>query len=136
MVDFIVQIRVITKKIPERYAQLARKVLQSIPKGYERVDLVADTYRLVSMKIAERNKRGSSSKVSIKSAKSKIPRDFSSFMQNNENKSHLTDIIFDFIIENRIRCLQIVELIATKLPSLLKHVSTIYLATKKKLTLR
>ena len=136
MVDFIVQIRVITKKIPERYAQLACKVLQSIPKGYERVDLVADTYRLVSMKIAGRNKRGSSSKVSIKSAKSKIPRDFSSFMQNNENKSHLTDIIFDFIIENRIRCLQIVELIATKLPSLLKHVSTIYLATKKKLTLR
>ena len=136
VVDLIVQIRVITKKIPERYAQLARKVLQSIPKGYERVDLVADTYRLVSMKIAERNKRGSSSKVSIKSAKSKIPRDFSSFMQNNENKSHLTDIIFDFIIENRIRCLQIVELIATKLPSLLKHVSTIYLATKKKLTLR
>ena len=30
-------------------------------------------------------------------------------MQNNENKSCLIDIIFNFIIENRIRCLQIVE---------------------------
>ena len=127
VVDFIAQIRVITKEIPETYEQLALKVLQSIPKGYERVDLVADTYRLVSIKIAERNKRGSSSKVSIKSAKSKIPRDFSLFMQNYENKSRLIDIIFDFIIENRIRCLQIVEarcscqemVIATKLLSLL-----------------
>ena len=91
------------------YEQLALKVLQSIPNSYERVDLVADTYHLVSIKTEERNKRGSSSKVSIKSAKSKTPHDFSLFMQNNEYKRCLTDIIFDFIIENRIKCLQIVE---------------------------
>ena len=47
--------------------------------------------------------------MSIKSAKSKTPHDFSLFMQNNEYKRCLTDIIFDFIIENRIKCLQIVE---------------------------
>ena len=109
VVFFIAQIRVITKEIPERYEQLALELLQSIPNGYERVDLVADTYRLVRIKTAERNKRRSSSKVSIKSAKSKISRDFSSFTLNNENKSRLIDIIFDLIIENRIRCLQIVE---------------------------
>ena len=107
VVDFIAQIRVITKEVPETYEQLALKVSRSIPKGYERVDLVADC--LVSIKTAERNKRGSSSKVSIKSAKSNIPCDFSSFMQNNVNKSRLIDIIFDFIIDNRIRYLQIVE---------------------------
>ena len=109
VVDFIAQIRVIAKEIPETYEQLALKILQSIPKGYEHVDLVADIYRLVSIKTAERNKRVSSLKVSIKSAKSKIPCDFSLFMQNNENKSCLIDIIFSFIIENKIRCLQIVE---------------------------
>ena len=45
----------------------------------------------------------------MKSANSKIPRDFSSSMQNSEYKSRLIDIIFDFIIENKIRCLRIVE---------------------------
>ena len=109
VVDFIVQIRVIIKEIPETYEQLALKNLQSIPKGYERVGLVADTYRLVSIKAAKRSKRGSFSKVSIKSAKSKISRDFSLFMQNNEDKSRPIDMIFDFLIESRIRCLEIVE---------------------------
>ena len=37
-------------------------------------------------------------------------------MQNNENKSRIIDIIFDFIIENRIRCLQIVEASKMLLP--------------------
>ena len=105
VVEFIAQIRVITKKIPETCEQLSRKVLQAIPKGYEGVDLVANAYSLVSIKTAERNERGSSSKVSIKSVRSKILRGFSLFMQNNKNKSRLIDIIFDFIIENRIRCL-------------------------------
>ena len=109
VVEFIAQIRVITKKIPETCEQLSRKVLQAIPKGYEGVDLVANAYSLVSIKTAERNERGSSSKMSIKSVKYKILRDYSLFMQNSKNKSRLIDIIFDFIIEHRIRCLQIVE---------------------------
>ena len=46
--------------------------------------------------------------MSIKSAKSNVPRDFSLFMQISGNKSHLIDIISNFIMENRIRCLQIV----------------------------
>ena len=46
-IDFIAQLRVIAKEIPETYEQLAIKVLQSIPKGYLRVDLVADTYPLL-----------------------------------------------------------------------------------------
>ena len=80
VVDFIAQIRVITKKIPETCEQLSLNVLQAIPKGYERVDLVANTYSLVSIKTAERNERGSSSKMSIKSVKYKILRDYSLFM--------------------------------------------------------
>ena len=80
VVDFIAQIRVITKKIPETCEQLSLNVLQAIPKGYERVDLVANTYSLVSIKTAERNERGSSSKMSIKSVKYKILRDYSLFI--------------------------------------------------------
>lgn len=71
---------------------------------------------LVSSKTAERKKRGSPSKVSIKSAKSNIPCEFSLFQQNNENKCRHINIMFDLIIENRFRCLQIVEASKMLLP--------------------
>ena len=97
---------------------------------------------LVSSKTAERKKRGSPSKVSIKSAKSNIPCEFSLFQQDNENKCRHINIMFDFIIENRFRCLQIVDASKMLLPrdddchEITEHVLTIYLATKKKLALR
>ena len=109
VIDFIAQVRVITKAVPDTFEDLAINLLQSIPKGYLRVDLVADTYRKASIKTAEKNKRGMTSKVTIKSGKSKIPRNFKAFMMNGENKSRLIDIIFDFIINNKTRCLKIVR---------------------------
>lgn len=45
----------------------------------------------------------------MKSAKTKIPREFSSFMYSCENKSHLMNMIFDYIIDNRIECLNITK---------------------------
>ncbi|CAB4002759.1 Hypothetical predicted protein [Paramuricea clavata] len=62
--DFIAQIRIITKAVSDTYEELAINFLQSIPKGYARVDLVADPYRRASIKTAERNKRGVASKPS------------------------------------------------------------------------
>jgi hypothetical protein len=109
MIDFIAQVRIITKVVPDTYEELAINLLQSILKGYARVDLVADTYRRASIKTAERNKRGVASKVIIKSKKSKIPRNFKAFMMNSENKCRLIDIIFDFIIKEKARCLQILR---------------------------
>jgi hypothetical protein len=38
--------------------------------------------------------------------KSKIPRNFKAFMMNSENKCRLIDIIFDFIIKEKARCIQ------------------------------
>ena len=61
--DFIAQIRVLTKEVPETFEHLAIKILHSIPKGYLRVDIVADTYRASCIKTAEINKRGISSKI-------------------------------------------------------------------------
>ena len=45
-----------------------------LPKKFERVDIVADTYREKSIKRGERTNHGSSSKVIIGSCKSKVPR--------------------------------------------------------------
>jgi len=107
IVDFIAQIRVISKNLPETYEQLAINFLQSIPKNYNRVDIV--TYRNDSIENAERNLRGTASKIAVKSEKSKIPRNSSSFMMNNENKTQLTKIIFDFIIHNNVLSLDILQ---------------------------
>ena len=109
VLDFIAQIRVLTKEVPETFEHLALKILQSIPEGYTRVDIVADTYRASTIKTAERNKRGMASKIAIKSEKSKIPRVFNSFLMNGDNKSRLIDIVFGYIIQNKAKCLQIVR---------------------------
>ena len=44
-----------------------------------------------------RNERGTSSKVIIKSAKSKIPRDFHAFLAEGKNKTRMVEIIFNVI---------------------------------------
>ena len=41
-------------QIPENYEELTWKLLSSFPKGFQRVDIVADTYRNVSIKTGER----------------------------------------------------------------------------------
>ena len=58
-------------QIPKNYEELTWKLLSSFPKGSQRVDIVADTYRNVSIKAGEREIRGRSDKVIIKSTKSK-----------------------------------------------------------------
>ena len=73
VLDFIAQVRVLTKEVPETYEHLALRILQSLPKRYSCVDIIADTYKDNSIKTAERNNRGTSSKIKIKSEKSKIP---------------------------------------------------------------
>ena len=79
VVDFIALVRIVTKEVPQTFEDLSLKILGSIPKGYNRVDFVADTYRNASIKTAERNKRGANSKINIKSVKSRIPQDFIPF---------------------------------------------------------
>ena len=60
----------------DTYKSLSYKLFSMIPKGYERIDIVADTYREQSLKNPERLKRGTSSRVMVQSALSKIPRNF------------------------------------------------------------
>ena len=70
-----------------------------MPSGYKRVDKVADTYQENSIKSMERKDRGDASKILVKSAKVKSPRDFSSFLSNNDNKTKRIELIFETTIK-------------------------------------
>ena len=80
IVDLMALIRQLTE-IPKTYEGLTWKILESLPVGYSRVDIVADTYCENSIKAAERNKRGSSKPIHIASEHSFIPPDFNSFFE-------------------------------------------------------
>ena len=80
-----------------------------IPKGYERIDIVADTYREQSLKNPERLKCGTSSRVMVQSALSKMPGNFKNFLKNGENKSRLTELIQDVLIENKEEILEMLK---------------------------
>ena len=85
-------------QIPDTYEELTWKFLKLLRQGYELIDIVADTYHEVSLKSAERSQRGKASKVNIRSAKSKIPRNFCDFLKNGENKESLIILMRDTII--------------------------------------
>ena len=77
-------------QIHDTYEELTWKFLKLLPQGYERIDIVADTYHEVSLKPAERSQRGKASKVIIRSAKSNIPRNFSDFLKMERTKKGLS----------------------------------------------
>ena len=107
MIDMIAQLRMCLVGLCGTFEDLTLRFLDSISKGYRRVDIIADTYRDHSIKAGERKKRGSSSKVIIGSIKSKLPPDLSNFMLNNDNKSTLIEMIFEYIMVNKEKALQI-----------------------------
>ena len=108
VIDMIACLRTMTQ-IPDTYEELTWKFLKLLPQGYERIDIVADTYHEVSLKSAERSQRGKASKVNIRSAKSKIPRNFSDFLKNEENKESLIILMRDTTIWNEVKALDLVN---------------------------
>ena len=75
IVDFMALIRTITK-ITDTFERFAWKMVSYIPKGYGRIDFVADCYFENSIKASERFKRIYQLKLSLNLVKSKIPRDY------------------------------------------------------------
>ena len=71
--------------------------------------MVADSYRDMSIKSGTRNKRGMSSKIIIKSEKSKIPSNFQSFLSEGANKTQLIEIMFDVIKKNKVKVFNIIR---------------------------
>ena len=100
LVDLMTLVRTLSG-ICDTYKDFACKLFSVIPKGYARIDIVADTYRETSLKNPERLKRGTSSRVMVQSALSKRPRNFNDFLKNGENKSRLIELIQDVLIENK-----------------------------------
>ena len=92
MIDLMATIRT-ASPVPDTYVNLAKMLFSKLPAGYSRIDIVADTYRLNSLKDPEREKRGISSKVLISSASAKIPRNFNDFLKNGDNKTRLIELI-------------------------------------------
>ena len=82
-------------------------MIKLLPSGYKLIHTVADTYQKNSIKSMERKDRGDSSKILVKSAKSKIPRDFASFLSNNDNKTQMIELIFETIEKEKPKFLNI-----------------------------
>ena len=88
-------------RTPATYEELALQLFMAIPPGYKRIDIVADTYRDESIKDPERSKRGCSEALIVLSGKSKIPQNFTKFLQNGENKTRLIELILSTLLEKR-----------------------------------
>ena len=80
IVDLMALLRSVVQ-IPENYEEITWKLLSSFPKGFQRVDLVADTYKNVSIKAGEREIGGWIDKIIIKLTKSKVPKICKSFCE-------------------------------------------------------
>ncbi|CAB4006806.1 Hypothetical predicted protein [Paramuricea clavata] len=101
-------IRMITG-IPETYEDLTWVFIKTIPTGYTRIDIVADTYPENSIKAAEHCRRGSSREIIIRSPQSKIPRDFRGFLQNGKNKKRMIMLMREVLMKNQQKTLEMLN---------------------------
>ena len=108
IVDLIALVR--TQCItPLTYEDLALQVIGAIPKGYKRVDIVADTYRSKSIKDPEHFKCGCTDSVIVNSVVSHLPHNFNDFLKNGDNKTRLTELILDVLVQRRNEVLEILK---------------------------
>ena len=99
VVNLFAAIRTMTN-LPETYEDFSWHFIGTLLKGFQRCDIVADTYRSNSIKGGERNESGSSQRVTIASTKSKLPHDFPTFMKNGEKKTRLIEVISEVLPSN------------------------------------
>lgn len=80
------------RHVPETFEDLAYQIFNTLPKAPV-IHYVTDTYKENSIKQMKRNKRGSSSPsphlLSANSSKTKLPKDYKSFLMNAGNKRQL-----------------------------------------------
>ena len=82
--------------------ELTWKIVNTIPTGCKRVDLVADNYRKAPWKNSTCKDRDSGEEIIIKSAKSQI-RDWQSFMKCSNSKTQMINIMFRYIQTVRLK---------------------------------
>ena len=91
-----------------------------MPKNFQSVDLVVDTFHDVSIKSEELENRNSPSKIIIGSIKSKLPKNLGKFLSNNKNIAQLIQLIFRYIQQD---LLAVLVKLATEMIFLFKRVS-------------
>ena len=82
------------KNVPKTFEDLAIKSINDTPHRHNVVYFVCGTYFEKPIKAAERNNnRGTSDRLVVRSSKMRIPSDFQKFLNNNNNKERLFEII-------------------------------------------
>ena len=99
-IDLIAMIRIIPKS-NETIRSFTWKLLSTIPKQYDTIFLVCDSYKTNSIKAVERDSRGSGAKYALNKPDMKLPSDFTTFMKNGENKTRLLQLIEQVIDEDK-----------------------------------
>ena len=79
--------------------ELAIKVFADIPQLCKLIYFACDTYKDASIKGTERENRGCSDKLLIRSSKMKIPKDFQMFLNNGKNKERLFELFEETYIQ-------------------------------------
>jgi hypothetical protein len=79
-------------RLPETFGAFALTVFKCLPITPV-VHFVTDSYHVSSIKQLERQRRGSSQKLIIGGPSTKLPKDFSSFMHNSDNKIQLISFL-------------------------------------------
>ena len=94
------------KSIPDTYEELAKLFVDNLPKGYMRVDIVADCYR--SVRLFKNGEDGSrSEKILMPSLSARVHPDFKTIvLKNRENKARLIELTFDYIKNEGLHCLE------------------------------
>ena len=99
VVDLVAIIRS-TVRIPDTFRELAMKLLNEIPRQYNRVYIACDTYSDGSIKNAERALRGEGDHFFIKTPDIKIPPNFVAFLSNGQNKERLFELVEEVWVGN------------------------------------
>ena len=74
--------------LPPTFEELSDKMFSVMPK-VKRVDFVTDTYKENSIKSAEIRRQGTSDACLVIGPSTKLPKEWKSFLSNNDNKIHL-----------------------------------------------
>ena len=107
VVDMMGLMHTLTKQ-PETYEDLAKKFVSNLPKGYERIDVVADSYNSVKL-FKKGDHVNQSEKIFIPSLNSKVAPDFKKLLRNRDNKARLIQLIFEYMKHSGAQCLDILD---------------------------
>ena len=76
------------KNVPENFGMLSQTLFHMLPAANE-IPFVTDTYKEISIKSSERNRRGFSDTFKIKGPATKVPKNFHQFLRSDSNKTQL-----------------------------------------------